>query len=111
MSLETDIKTAIRGLTYISETDKGFRLVTSKNQRIEIRSFTEWFARMTAIEDWSDEAEKERAYKFKALKILLEEHLTDLRVVRIGDVQIDIYIVGTDREGKIVMIKTKSVES
>jgi len=105
MSIETDIKAAIKGLVYISETDAKFRLVTSKNQRIEVRNFAEWFARETA------NAEGMRRQKFIELRRLMEENLSGLHVVRIGDIQIDIFIVGTDRNGEVVSIKTKAVDT
>ncbi|HTK37099.1 MAG TPA: nuclease A inhibitor family protein [Pyrinomonadaceae bacterium] len=45
------------------------------------------------------------------LRQLLEENLGDLKVFRIGRIRIDIYVVGVDREGRLVGIKTRAVET
>jgi hypothetical protein len=78
---------------------------------VEERTFTEFFARLIEIQDWFGDEEKKTAKKYLLLKKLLEKHLKDLKVYKIGKVQIDIYVVGLDAENKLTGITTKAVET
>lgn len=127
--LRKQIEEACAGLLYPSETDaeilpffgprvgSGVRemLINTVSLKdgevVEERSFEEVFERLTTIHDWFGEREKARAERFTKLRDLLNENLDDLKVVRIGRIQIDIYIVGIDAVGNLAGVKTKSVET
>ena len=66
---------------------------------------------MTEIQNWFGNEEKKSAQKFSELKELLEESLKDLKVFRIGEIELNIYVVGIDSENTLMGIKTKSVET
>ena len=115
---------ACSGLIYISETDapivpffqaKGEARPDIANSGdaadVEERSFSEFFEPLTTERDWFGEAEKKTAKRFDELRKLLEECLRDLKVVRVGRVQIDIYVIGTDAEGNTAGVQTKAVET
>ncbi len=78
---------------------------------IEERTFTEFFARLIEMQDWFGDEEKKTAEKYLLLKKTLENNLRDLKVYKIGKVQIDIYVVGLDAENRLTGIKTKAVET
>lgn len=123
------IEDAVKGLIYVSEIDSavvGFagveagevsektilqQLGCSGETVIEMISFEEFFARLTALKDWFGERETISAKKFLELKRLLEENLSDLKVFRIGNVRIDIFAVGIDTAGRLVGVRTKAVET
>jgi hypothetical protein len=42
---------------------------------------------------------------------LLEGNLRDLRVFKVGRIELDIYVVGINSEGILMGIKTKAVET
>ena len=123
------IEQACEGLIYISETDAPVQAffgqptdtVTgeiilqqaglSAESVIEERNFEEFFARLTTIKDWYGEVETGKAKKFLELKTLLEENLSDLKVFRIGTIQIAIFAVGIDKDGNLVGVTTTAVES
>ncbi len=42
---------------------------------------------------------------------LLENNLKGLKVFKIGKIQLDVYVVGIDAEGKLTGIKTNAVET
>ncbi len=128
--LSAQIKKAASNLYYTSETDaeitafdgKKAEVVTAqellsqiesaeKSQPIEEKSSDEFFARLTEMQDWFGDEEKATAQKFADLKDLLEKNLKDVKVFRIGKVQIDIYVVGLDAEGNLKGIQTKAVET
>lgn len=128
-NLLEQIKNTSEGLYYISETDaeitpfagslaesvsKEEILRQTKNAfdtPIEERNFAEIFKRLTKIQDWYGEEETAAAAKFAALKELLEKNLKDLKVFKIGTVELDVYFVGLNAEGVLMGIKTKAVET
>jgi len=128
-NLAGQIKKAAEGLYYISETDAEISLFVGEQTEamtketvlsqtknaadapVEERGFAELFARMTEIQDWFGDEEKETAQKFVRLKELLESNLRDLKVFKIGKIQLDVYVVGLDAENKLTGIKTKAVET
>ena len=123
------IRAACEGLMYISETDapvipflgKACKEVTAKelleqtgkdiNEQVEERTFEEFFERLTADRDWYGEAEKARAKKFLELQKLLEESVTDRKVFRIGQIRLDIYVVGLDDADRLTGVATFAVET
>ena len=127
--LTEQIKNAAAVLWYMSETDAEILpftgskadAVTKENLLVQVgkpsdapveeRDFNEFFARLTEIKDWFGDEEKATAAKFAALKDLLEKNLKDLKVFKIGKIQIDIYAVGLDKDGSLAGIQTKAVET
>lgn len=127
--LANRIKEAIAGLYYISETDAPIELfagkaadaVTQENLLsqigkpidlpVEKRNFDDFFAPLTALEDWFGDEEKANAAKFAALRDLLKNNLKDLNVFKIGSIELDVYAVGLDAKSKLAGIKTHSVET
>ena len=129
VDLSEQIKTAAGGLWYISETDAEIipftgskaDAVTRENllsqlgkppdTPVEERGFEEMFARFVKVEDWFGEEEKATAEKFAALKSLLEKNLTDLKVFKVGRIELAVYFIGLDREGNLTGFQTKAVET
>lgn len=123
------VKQLVKDLYYISETDAEFSvfigekaesvskkeiLRQTKNPleaRVEERDFTEFFERLTKIQDWFEKEEIENAEKFGELEKLLRENLIDKKVFKIGEIQLDIYIVGLDAEDNLSGVKTEAVET
>ena len=123
------IKKAARDLYYISETDAEIspfvgekaecvtreavlkQVCAERDTPIEERDFEEFFARLTAHQDWFGDEEIETAGKFSKLKELLETNLREIKVFKLGKIQIDIYVVGLDSENRLMGIKTEAVET
>ncbi len=128
-SLKEKIKKACDGLVYISETDAEIspfvgsqaeavtkeeilsQTKSSPDMSIEERKFDELFARLTEIQDWFGDEEKHTAKKFAGLKDLLKNNLRDLKVFKIGKIELDVFVVGLDAENILTGIKTKAVET
>lgn len=73
--------------------------------------FKDFFARLTKIEDWFGDEEKESAEKFYRIQQLLENNLTEVKVFKVGQIELDIYVVGLDSRGVLSGIWTKAVET
>jgi hypothetical protein len=81
------------------------------NAQIEEISLEVFFSRVTMIEDWFGDEEKETAQKFSELQKLLEDNLKEIKVFRVGEVEIDVYVVGVDADGNLAGVKTMVVET
>ena len=57
------------------------------------------------------EGEDEDAKKYKNLLKVINEQLSDVRVFKVGQVNIDVYIVGRTNQGDWVGLHTKAVET
>jgi hypothetical protein len=123
------VRRLAEGLLYISETDAGIvpfdgnraeavtkdEILRQTEQPaetpVEERSFDEIFFRLTKIQDWFGDEEKETAQKFLGLKNFLEQNLKDLKVFKVGHIQLKIYFVGLDSDGNLKGIQTEAVET
>ena len=128
-SLAKQIETAAQGLSYTSETDAEITLFaggTTKiispaeilkqterpaNSAIEEKDFAAFFSRLTEIQEWFGDEEKAAAQKFVRLRSVLEDNLRELKVYKIGKIELDVYAVGLDENDKLLGIRTKAVET
>lgn len=79
--------------------------------KIEETTLHTFFYRPTQIEDWYGDEEKATAQQFSVLKKLLEANLKDIKVFRLGEIAIDVYVVGVDKDGNLAGIKTTVIET
>ena len=128
-SLVSDIENASKDLFYTSETEakillfvgsqadavtKENLLIQTKNEsnpKVEEKDFTDFFDQLTKIQDWFGNEEKEIAAKYSGLSDLLKNNLKDLKVFKVGKINLDIYVVGLDTEGVLTGVQTKAVET
>ena len=118
--LLAEIEKFTAGLTYVSETDVSVlpfsatvvevQKLIAENRHYEL-SARDFFARLTTNRDWFGAKEKESAHRFAELEKLLDENLCDLKVFKVGRIQIDIFVVGLDANDSVIGIKTKAVET
>jgi hypothetical protein len=81
---------------------KGERRRKGKPRPVKEVPFKEFFEEL---------AESEDAGRFREMEAVLRRGLTDLRVFRVGKVNVDIYLVGRDRAGQWLGLHTASVET
>lgn len=121
------IKTTVKDLYYISETDSEiFPFVGVKaagvsaeellrqlgrTEPVEEREFEDFFKRLTAMQEWFGDEETATANKFSELKELLLKNLKDVKVFKVGKIEVDIYIVGLDQENVLTGVWTKAIET
>ncbi|MDI1240660.1 MAG: nuclease A inhibitor family protein [bacterium] len=127
-AFERELKAACRPLTFISETDAEVTPFTAEkpsnrslsgylasleitSDNIEEVGFEEFFDRLTSEKDWHGPREKKRSQQWSKLRGVLEENLESLRVIRVGRIQLEIFIAGMDATGRLAGVKTKAIET
>ena len=125
------IKSLSQNLLWMSESDYPFDIFTWSNQELEevntqnllqktnhsldapvkVVDMENFFQRATDEKDWYDDEEKETAKKYQALVDTLKQNLDNIQVYKIGEVEIDVYIVGQLKSGDWVGLSTKAVET
>lgn len=80
------------------------------NTPVETVTIERFFAPALREQSWHNEEERETRNRYQQLFNFLNDQLNDLIVYRIGEVEIDVYILGTV-EDKTVGLKTTVVET
>jgi hypothetical protein len=117
----TALREASRGLFYPSESDAPLRVFRWKDCGKELSAqVVSALARQrrdapveeVSMEDFFGELEEgEEAERFRKLRRVLEEHLSGVRVFRIGAVKVKVYVVGKTQAGDWAGLQTTSVET
>jgi hypothetical protein len=131
LDIPKKIKSLSQDLLWMSESDYPFDTFTWSNQEVKevntqnllqkthhsldapvkVIDVEKFFQRATDQKDWYDDEEKETAKKYQALVETLKQNLNNIQVYKIGDVEIDVYIVGQLKSGDWVGLSTKAVET
>jgi hypothetical protein len=82
-----------------------------KDTPIEIAAVDDVFQVATTAEAWHSEEEKEAVNQYQRLVDTLKNYLRDIKVYRLGNVEIDVYIVGITPSGNLAGVTTKVVET
>lgn len=127
--LLAELREAIAGLTFMSESDYPLAVVHwQKVQEItpeylrqvseqpagapvRTRSVDEFFRRAASAAGWKSRQELETAQRYQSLVRVLKENLTELTVYRVGEINIPVYVVGRSTTGSWVGVSTKVVET
>jgi hypothetical protein len=71
----------------------------------------DYFFRNVATEkDWHDSIQKENVAKFQNLVQVIKDNLAEIRVYRIGTIEVNVYIVGKTNDG-LAGLATKVIET
>ncbi len=128
--LVSDLRQAVAGLLYRSESDAPFAVFSWPDcadplSPVEVlahtghalgtpvtqQSLEAFFAGLTREKDWYGEEERATARRYRDLRALLARRLPDATVFRVGRVQIEIYVVGHTADGACVGLHTTAVET
>lgn len=83
----------------------------SKDTPVEVEDCDYFFEIATQEQDWHGSEEKETVKKYQNLVKTLKERLSDIKVYRVGTINIDVYIVGKTPLGNLAGLSTKVVET
>jgi hypothetical protein len=122
------LKQASAGLQYTSESDYPFQVFSwpldtltpkellaqtghSKDTAIQLEDFDKFFAQATQEKDWYGAEEKKTVAQYKHLVHTLQTTLSNIQVYRVGQIELDVYIVGKTPQGSLAGLSTKVVET
>ncbi|MEY4927304.1 MAG: hypothetical protein RI894_1740 [Bacteroidota bacterium] len=78
---------------------------------IEERVWADFSNRIAIIQDWMDEEGKATALRYQATVDYVNQHLTEVKVYRLGSIEIDIFVVGLNADCTPIALATKAVET
>lgn len=78
---------------------------------VQVEGVDDFFQVATTEEDWHEEEEKVTVKRFQTLVQELKKNLTNLQVYRLGNKEIDVYVVGQTPAVNLAGIYTKVVET
>lgn len=121
------LKQATTDLLWSSESDYPFELVTwerntdltpaalfrdlTDDDHVESISLTDFFAPVITVEDWYEAEELALVDRYQALLQTIKSNFSEIRVFRVGEIEIAIYIIGKTATSDVVGLKTISVET
>ncbi|CAN5569923.1 hypothetical protein BH09VER1_BH09VER1_31050 [soil metagenome] len=118
INAKQDLTESIADLLYPSESDFPFDLVESDTPGEGVREFVERISDPALlIEELSPHTffdpllESDDDGRFTTLRNTLEGHLSQFRVFRVGQTEIDIYLLGKTKDGLVGGLHTRSVET
>jgi len=126
----TDLQAAINGLTFPSESDEPFQVVTlgksdapltddkllgmtqqPRQARLERVDAGPFFGRLTIPQQNLGQVDPEMARRYSKLLEVLNTHLTDIQVVKFGQGEVAIYILGRTKDGQYAGVRTAATET
>jgi hypothetical protein len=124
------LRDAVEGLVYISETDAPWEAfawpeAAGSPTAEEVRRLgghppdapaeeSDWFEFIepkTTDEDWHGDAERADVRRYRRLREVVERRMTDVRIVRIGEIEVTTYVVGRAVEGGWAGVRARAVET
>jgi hypothetical protein len=125
------LKKASAGLVFMSESDNPFETVSFPSDKlsslspeavvnaagkpagtkVEKQELAYFFRNHTQELPEHSPEDKARTLRFRELEALLKKHLNEVAVFRIGETQVEAYILGKMQEGNIGGLKTLLIET
>lgn len=127
--LVKELKELTEGLLFMSESDYPFEIVylegktelsqqqlrelagTAADAPVETRTVEEFFRAAMSEPEWKKGQDLALARRYQSIVRLLKESLAELRVYRIGAIDIPVFILGKSSEGNWMGLSTRVVET
>ena len=74
-------------------------------------SLGRFFQAATKEEAWHNAEEQQTVKRFQELVETLKKHLHDITVFKVGETELDVYLVGKSKDGALAGLSTKVVET
>ena len=129
-ALRTELNTTADGLRYVSEADHPFDFVAfpdappdalsveriaavvgKPGAPVEEVTLERFFSGMIESADPADAATQALVPRFRTLRDQLRERMPDVRAFRVGQVEMDCYLLGTVPSGGIAGLHTQALET
>lgn len=123
-----ELSEATRGLMHMSESDYPFEVFDwgkseptpeylrgldgqTADAPVETRTVEQFFRTPASEPAWKGAEELAVARRFQALRRLLEANLSDLKVFRVGAINMPVYVAGRSASGSWLGVSTRAVET
>ncbi|QIR41742.1 nuclease (plasmid) [Tolypothrix sp. PCC 7910] len=83
----------------------------SQDTSVQVITVDDFFRVATTTQDWHGEEEKAMVAKFQELVQTVKSSLKNPQVYRLGEIEIDVYVVGETPAGNLGGLNTKVVET
>ena len=120
-----ELETATKDLLWFSESEYPFKVIYWRNPhfyiedllqrnnyppqtKVAVKDSQSFFAKAIKEEDWYNETEIAETKRYQNLVNLITQNLKNIRVYLLGEVEIDVYILG-ETESAIAGLTTKIV--
>ncbi|WP_298915400.1 nuclease A inhibitor family protein [uncultured Nostoc sp.] len=91
--------------------EKILQLTGSQDLPVEVVDLDYLFRNCAFEQEWHNELQKKDVKKFQTLVQTLKDNLSDISVYRVGQTNIDAYIIGQTKDGDLAGVATKLVET
>ena len=81
---------------------------SSPVQEVPLKDF---FKDVTTEQDWHEEEEKATVEKSRNLLAVIQQNLSNVKVFKVGETKVSVFIVGKTDEGDWAGLKTTAVET
>lgn len=124
------LEASVEGLLYTTETDEPFEVIhwpgdgkpldagrlleltsNAPDTPVSITSLDDFFKDLTTEQQWYGDQERATMQRYRDLENVIRRQLTDVRVFRVGEVEVSIYVVGVTPQGDWAGVKTSATET
>lgn len=121
------LREATKGLLFMSESDYPFEIVSWDEEitpeflrqqagaepeaPVEEQSVADFFSVAAGEQEWKAESAIATAKQYQALIKLINDNLADVRVYRVGRINLAVYVAGRSTSGKTIGVSTRIVET
>jgi hypothetical protein len=101
----------VNGVTPLTISDLELVLGLPPETTVEEITAEQFWGPVVTVEDWYGEDEQAQVASFLKLKLLLESNLKNLQAFRVGQIEIDLYLLGQINDSEWGGLKTKVIET
>ena len=127
--LLAELSQACDGLVWQSESDYPWQIVDWQNEnevnrqillqhyeyhpqiRVLTKTLDSFFQNAIAEQEWHDEIEQAEVKRYRNLYNWLKNNLKDIQVFLVGEVEVDVYVLGRTDRNKIIGLSTKMIQT
>lgn len=122
ISLIKELKDIVEPLLHLSDSSAPYNVsaigkdndivkVIKSDDNIPVEELTAdaFFSKMMKLHPWITDEERYRVYRYKDLEKFCKQNLSDLSVVKIGELLQEVHMVGKTREGDYVILSTSEL--
>ncbi|MDB6111867.1 MAG: nuiA [Pedosphaera sp.] len=123
------LQEATRDVLYMSESDYPFQIIQRAGEgrppdaqtvlelssraggAVQVVPLETFFKHLIAEKPWHREQENATVRKFQKLLQVIRQHLPNAQVFRVGEIQVDVFILGNTADGDLAGLSTRAIET